>query len=453
MKTIFALALTTIILLLNTLSAQDRMLTHLSLVPQSNQNNPASTIPYKYYFGMPMASSIYFTFQNPFAYNDIIKTRSDDSLYIDQKGFVSSLGKNTNLMFIENRIDMFNFGFRIKKNFFTVSSSIRTSMYFTYPTDMMDLLINGNASFVDAEKTIDMSKFQVNGSVWAEDAFGFQRNLTSKINVGLRVKLLQGLANINTAKSDISLTTNPSNYYWSVKSNFTLNMASIYDTNSEYSVSKILQNRGFAIDVGGEYKINENILVGASLLDFGYINWKSNTKQYSTTMRDDEFVFKGLDLSNYFSNDSTNGNFVDELLDTLKNQFQFNDSLKQDYKTGIYPKLCASVYYKLGENNKFGFFTRNDFANGTIFPSITLSYNRKFGRILELGVSYSMINNSWANIGAGMAIKLGPFQTYLSSENLLTVFKPTSGKNVFFHFGINFVFGKYSDTPVFEVVE
>ncbi|MEI6347511.1 MAG: DUF5723 family protein [Bacteroidota bacterium] len=425
---------------------QDRMLAHMNTVPQSLDANPAATLPYKFYFGFPALNSFYFGFQNPFAFNDIVKRRADDSLWVDQKGFIDGLSSNRNLMFMENRVDVFNFGFRLKKNFFTFSNSIRSAVYFSYPKDMMSLLVNGNVQFLSTDQTVDMSKLRINGSVWSEIAVGFQRHLTNRINIGGRVKMLHGFANISNPKTDISFYTDPNSYAWTLISNAEVNMASIIGSDGKVSTSDLMKNKGFSLDLGGTYRFNDKLSVGLSVLDFGYISWKTNTNKYTTNMKEDNWVFKGLELSRLFIDGKINTGIMQEIGDTIKEQFQFNDSIKENYSTWMYPKLCANAYYKLGDNNKFGFYSRNDIANGTIFPSFTFSYNRKFGRVLELGVSYSMIHKNWANLGAGLALKLGPVQTYITTENILSFFNVASAKNAYIHFGFNFVIGKWVET-------
>ncbi len=425
--------------------SQDRMLAHMNSVPQSLDGNPSATLPYKFYIGFPAINNFYIGFQNTFAYQDVVKRRSDDSLWVDQKGFIDALDKNRNLMFFENRMDILNFGFRVKKNFFTFSNSIRSAIYFSYPKDMMRLLIGGNAQFVDEDKKVDLGQLRINGTVWSEVAVGYQRHITSRINVGGRVKLLHGFANINTVKTDISLYTDPNSYSWTIISNAQVNMASVLDTNNGVNTSNLTQNRGVSVDLGGTYRFSDNLAAGIGVLDFGKLFWKTNPQQYSTSMKNEDWTFRGLQLERLFIDDKINTGIMQEVGDTIKEQFQFSDSLKENYSTWMYPKIIAHAYYKLGANNKFGFYSRNDIANGTIFPSFSLSYNRSFGRILELGVSYNMIHKDWVNLGAGLALKLGSFQWYITSENVLSFFNAAKAKNAYVHFGFNFAFGKWKE--------
>lgn len=425
--------------------AQDRMLAHMNSVPQSLDGNPAVTLPYKFYIGLPALNNFYLGFQNPFAYKDVIKRRADDSLWVDQNGFIDALSSNRNLMFLENRMDVINFGFRVKKNFFTLSNSIRSAVYFSYPKDMMRFLVQGNAAFVDEDKELNLEQLKINATIWSEVALGYQRHVTNRINVGGRVKMLHGFANINTKRSDISMYTDPNSYAWTIISNAQVNMASVIDTSGNVNTSDLTKNMGFSLDIGGTYRFSDELAAGIGVLDFGKIFWKTNTQQFSTNMKEDNWTFKGLQLQRLFIDGKINTDIMKEVGDTIKDQFQFSDSIKENYSTWMYPKLIAHAYYKLGNNNKFGFYSRNDIANGTIFPSFTLSYNRKFGRILELGVSYGMIHKNWLNVGAGMAVRLGGFQFYCTSENILSYFNASTAKNAYIHFGFNFAFGKWKE--------
>ncbi len=423
--------------------SQDRMITHLNSIPQSNQNNPATTIPYKFYIGIPALSSIGIGLEVPFSKTDLFYLRADDSLVFSQDKLLNSLKKN-NLIHFENRINLIDFGFRIKNNFFSFSNSVRTAIYLTLPKDLFQLIIKGNASFMDENVLCDLSKLRINGSVWNESAFGYQSELTNKINIGAKVKVLYGYANINTRQNDFYLKTDPSNYNWTIRSNFEFNMSAIVDTSFDFNTNNLIKNQGLAFDLGGEYKLNDKISFGLSLLDFGFINWKTNTQRYTSTMQNEEFTFSGVNFKDVFLDNGSDEDSFENILDSLEEQFQFNDSIKANYHTGIYPKLCFSGFYKLGENNKFGLFSRNDIANKTMFPSFTLSYNRKLGKIFEFGLSYSMIYNNWQNLGLGYSLKLGPCQTYMSFDNLLNLTSIDRLKNMYFRFGINLVFGKYN---------
>ncbi len=431
-------------LMVQSIIAQDRMLTHLHSVPQTNQNNPSFTTPYKFYLGFPGFSSMKLSFQNPFAYGDIIKRRSDDSLYVDQQSFLNSFSKN-NLTSFDLKVTVLDFGFRVNKNFFTFTQSVRTNFDFSYPRDLFTLLINGNAAFVDEDKVLEMKKFRVNASVFSETAIGFQRNLTNQINIGARAKFLQGFANVHTQHSYFYLHTNPENYFLTVQSEFDVNVSSIVDEEGNFSQSDLFKNRGVAFDFGGQYRFTDDLAVGASIHDIGFIRWNSNSQQFSSGMVNEEFIFRGFDLSRLFVDDRINSDIIQEVGDTLVEQFTFSDSTRNAYTTWLNPKICFDAYYVYKTHNKFGGFLKTDFVNGMILPSLTVSYQRSFGRIFQIGASYGMSKAQWAKLGVGLSLKLGPFQGFISTENVLSFTNATKVKNVYVHFGTNLVIGKWRE--------
>ncbi|NTW32787.1 MAG: hypothetical protein HGB12_09205, partial [Bacteroidetes bacterium] len=95
----------------------------------------------------------------------------------------------------------------------------------------------------------------------------------------------------------------------------------------------------------------------------------------------------------------------------------------------------------LTPHDKVGLLIRNEFFNKSIHPSLTLSYNKWFFKALSASASYSIMNRGFANIGFGLALNTGFFQTYFVTDNLFCFFNPKGTRNVNMHFGINFIFG------------
>ena len=55
--------------------------------------------------------------------------------------------------------------------------------------------------------------------------------------------------------------------------------------------------------------------------------------------------------------------------------------------------------------------------------------------------SYTIINQSFANVGLGLNLNPGPVQFYLVSDNVLGAFKPQDSRYFQVRFGINLIFG------------
>jgi hypothetical protein len=95
-----------------------------------------------------------------------------------------------------------------------------------------------------------------------------------------------------------------------------------------------------------------------------------------------------------------------------------------------------------------------------------LSANANLGSAFSAGLSYTAINSSYDNFGAGMAFRLGPVQFYtiadkiplmynkiiIPGDNPTSLFLPDKWNSLTFRFGMNLVFGnkikKKSDRPM-----
>lgn len=86
-------------------------------------------------------------------------------------------------------------------------------------------------------------------------------------------------------------------------------------------------------------------------------------------------------------------------------------------------------------------------------PGFTASINKEFGRRVGTSLSYTITNNSFNNIGAGLSLNFAPIQIYFVGDNILRMpLSLMAGKNLnpyvnslqYFNFrmGINFIFGR-----------
>ena len=85
--------------------------------------------------------------------------------------------------------------------------------------------------------------------------------------------------------------------------------------------------------------------------------------------------------------------------------------------------------------------------------TVTLSGNAFLGNFFSLSGSYSMIGNSYNNLGLGMAFRSGFTQLYLVSDNLLALSDPAKAKFVNVRLGMNFLFGRKHKVKTAETSE
>ncbi len=86
-------------------------------------------------------------------------------------------------------------------------------------------------------------------------------------------------------------------------------------------------------------------------------------------------------------------------------------------------------------------------------PAFALNIRKDFGNIFSLGTQYAMVKGEVHNIGLSTALKLGPVQLFLTSDNILPVINPMNGQNVNIRFGMNLAFSKITKKETVEDLE
>ncbi len=445
-KIIYSLYLSAGLLITYTSTAQqDLTMYNMDAVPQRMYVNPAF-IPSdsRINIGLPIISSHYLNFSNSgFKYSDLIK-HTGDSLSVDYPNMLSKLAKN-NYLTAAFHLDLLSFGFKIKKNYFSFNISEKIDFQFSYPKDFMELIWKGNGSPDLIGNPVNFN-FGVNFTHYREYGLGFAREINDKLTVGGKVKYLYGMENVWTEKSDISLTTDPNSFALTGAANIKVNTSGIgSDAFKNFQVMDYAfkkKNKGMGVDFGGVYKFSDKITFSASVIDLGFINWKSDVTNYQSNNPNGQFTFSGLNANQVINKDSTT-NPGKVLGDTLAKTFKI-DTVHKSYTTFLSTQVYLSANYKIFEKSNAGLLLYARIFDKTVNPGMALSYNQRVGRWLDFSVSYSMYNRSYNNIGMGLAFNAGSGQFYVVSDNLLGAFLPQNAKNLNIHFGFNLRFGRES---------
>lgn len=416
----------------------ERSMYYMRQIPQASYGNPAFIPSFKFYLSVPAISSFYTSYHNSgFNYNDVITKRADDSLLFDQNKLLKAIGNNNDVGFSMQE-EILAMGFKAGKSYISFSLGVKGQGNFHYTKDLMSLLINGNAQFIG--KTVEISGAKIYGIAYGEAALGFAREINSKLKVGARLKYLYGAAAINSQDSKVTLSTDPVTYALTALSDIHVDYATSTNNNDEFDPKAMKQNPGMAFDLGFDYKVNEKLSVNASLLDIGSITWKEKVSNFVSTTPNNSFTFEGIVINDLFNKNGANDSTFNHLLDTLKNKFNVEETHKS-FKTSLVKRVNIGATWQLNKNNMAGFNMRNEFFAGSYNPSVTLSLNHQFGRILSGTVSYSYIDRSFTNIGAGFALNLGPFQVYGVVDNFIAPMQIKSTQAVNAQIGLNLVFG------------
>lgn len=476
-------------------------------VYQSTELNPARQHNCRFAFGLPAMSSIYLnTRHTGFSYADLFyedATKPDTARFVPNIDGVYKTMGNLNYVFLHNKTSLGYVAFWIRDFYITFDVNLNVQQNLTYPKAIFSLK-DGNY-FTDG-RYISLTGFSEDLNIYTEYALGVSKEVSPGLVIGGKLKLLKGISNFTTKKFQFDwhvMTEDTAIYDYRFNSSFEFrasspikiapeydadgNIIGIIDNADQYStdlntlidagdymgVKKFLKpkNTGLAVDLGVIYKPSEKFELSASVVDLGFISWKTNPMIIKTDAS--EFTYSGFDLGKYIGDisiakslmdgetrDSILGLVQSDMLDTLISLSNPSfDSTK--YINKLNTQLHFGGAYTPTDWVSLGFLYNGYFYHKKLISSYSLISTLTFWRGWSYTVSYTMFKHSFNNLGMGLSYKIGPFQTYLLMDNLSI---PTLGaryglndekpydqgiaskwvKNtqmLNFQFGINFMFG------------
>lgn len=424
-------------------SAQNSQVMYYMRIPQNHFNNPAFKPANSFYIGLPVLTNINAGIKNNFLKLTDLFAKSDTISSwpppnFDLNKLAGTLKENNSISAAAN-IQLLGLSFMIGQDlniFIDVIDRIEAQTVF--PKDIMKLYITGYDQFLN--RTISLSGLNFRAQYFREYGLGFSKNLTEKLRVGAKVKLLSGIASISLDNRVLSLKVNSINFSQEINADATLDIsgknkmhAIFYDNNifkypsdSAKSSANIkgfindyifipLSNTGVGFDFGAVFNVNKMISISASVTDLGFIKWKDNLKSYKAN---DTFVLRGLTLKDVVEGRISADSLYKNIKSSIVNSFK--DTIPSAFKTYLFTGINVGANLNLLPILSFGVLSNSKIYSGQVKEALTLSANSYFGRAFSASLSYTIANYSYNNFGFGMAFQAGPAQIYLIADKIPT---------------------------------
>jgi hypothetical protein len=473
-KAIYTLILLVAIAIAN-LSAQNSQVLNYMNLPQNHLINPAFRPSNSVYIGLPVISGISLNIKNNFVnFSDVFKKgQYGDSVisilhlnsYTDN--FISKIKDNTTF---EPRVivQLFGLGFSLGNDgylFLDINDRVDGSM--VIPRDLFALVLKGNDQFVG--KRIDLSSLRGDMKYYREIGFGFSKYLTTKFRIGLKGKLLYGIAGISIENRSFGISISK-NYTHKIDADLLVNVSAPvkFNINSDHSIQSIIldeerfktshglsnflsgkNNRGLGLDFGATYDISDRLMISAAITDIGYIRWG---KDVSNLLVKSRFEFGGLNVVDVINGTKTFEDLGDELADSLNNAFSFTRS-GNHFTEKLHSAVTLGASYCLTKSFSLGVVSYNRILNKQAVDFLTFSANLNLNNRFSSSLSYTIAKSPFNNLGAGIAFRAGIFQFYILSDRIplmwdkikidktSSVLIPASWNTVNLQLGVNLVFG------------
>lgn len=437
----------------NTLYFMDR-------IPQSSQLNPAFQPKCNLWIGMPFSSSTSINLGNNSLSLDKILIPYKDSLYLFpdtlvQDQFLAAL-KDENTFYYRQQNDIISFGFRVQSWYFTFNSTLNTDFSASYSKDFATIMLKGiHPESATQPNIYDLKRFGFNSSTYLELGFGASKQLNEELTVGAKIKFLSGITDVSTDNNSFYLKSYPEDNIYKIKmvSDVTINAYSPFiDVPKDsgkiaFDSIKLKKNfikdfpifssKGFAFDFGATYSGIDNIVLSASLLDLGFINY--NKSVYNFKMQG-ETNFDGIDID-IDSIDKA----INKMVDSVKNAFTFSQE-NGAYSKSLPTKLILGAEYLPVNFFSLGLMSLTQYYRQQFYQQVAISANLRPFKMMMLSTSYSFFDNGFSNMGIGITYRFPPpVQFYFIWDNipirLAKNFIPYKTRNVNLRFGFNWVFG------------
>ena len=470
------------------ISAQNSQTLYYMNIPQNHLLNPAMRPSNSVYIGLPAISGINLNMNNNFInFSDIFMNgQTSDSLItflhpdnnIDD--FIAKI-KDKNSLEPQLSVQLFGLGFNAGKDlyiFFDINERIDGNI--VLPGDIIKLGLLGNEQFVGSKT--DLSSLRGDLKYYREYGLGFSKNFTNKLRIGVKAKLLSGIAAGSIENRSLGILVND-DFTHTLDADLMINISGpvIYHKDADsllpdikidktkinttaqkldYLVSP--KNIGFGIDIGAEYKINDRLLVSAAITDLGFIKWRRDILNMKA---ESQFEFSGLNMTDVLSNTIKFDSLILQMVDSLENSFKVSDS-NDPFTTWLPFGVTIGASYNLTKSFSVGMLSYSRIIGKQIKESLSLSANVNFSNAFSTSLSYTIANSRFDNLGFGLAFRPGVTQFYFIADRIpvtwnkiiienSTIPLPTSWNTIHLRLGMNLTFGnrvkKKNDKPMLIV--
>lgn len=320
-----------------------------------------------------------------------------DASFLNNINDMSRLGGEFNL-------NLLSVGFKGLKGYNTISVNLKGGLDSRIPKTLFSFLKEGIEN-----KTYDISGFDIHSDLYGEIALGHSHQINQKWRVGGALKFILGGANIDAQFNKAQLTLGED--AWSAVTNAQIQASvkglkyeSEYneDTNREYVNGMSfdgagLNGFGMALDLGAEFKPNQDWAFSLALLDFGFISWNNN--MVASTGGDQSFT---TDAYSFNVDEDASNNFNDEM-DKMMNDISTLYALKDEGDAGSRTTMLGATLNIAAEyslpvyrNLKFGLLNSTRIQGDYTWTEFRLGANINPVKPFSAGVNVAVGTYGWS---------------------------------------------------------
>lgn len=415
--------------------SQDRQIYGTSYLPQSLILNPGADVSFDFHIGIPFLSGIKLkVISSELTVYDILADDNPDDLNTRVNAAIDKMSFKDHFA-INQHLDILSFGFRDKRdNYFSAGWYEEIDFISYFPKDILQLAYEGN----EADRVYSTGGLSLRGDILSVLHIGASHKLNKRLRIGLRAKLyssifsFKSLNNAGTFNStgisedgtDVDQHLNNINL-----SILTSGIEDFEEVTKHDLIRNVFfsGNYGLGVDIGFTYKVGRQMRFTGSLIDFGAIAHRSNTKEYYVN---GSFNYKGIE---FIFNSDKDIPYIDNLENDLKDSFKYGDEITDTYYTWRPVKAFLGLDYSFGETkdcnclwpeeysykNNISFMLKAIKRPLNVQFEATTSYDTLIASQLHAKFTYTIDSYSFYNLGILLSARYKNINIYGGFDNLI----------------------------------
>lgn len=388
------------------------------------------------YVSMPGIGNLNVSMRGGIGVRDVLYNRNGRTVTfmnnaVSTGEFLKNINDN-NRLGIDSKINILGAGFKAFGGYNTIGINVRENLGVNILGSLFRLIKEGPAN-----KTYDISDFKAHADVYVELALGHSRQIDDQWRVGGKLKFLLGGANVDAEFKNAQLQLNENGYTANVDAEIQSSVKGLtYKTETKMrgadknhphtyvSGADVdgtgLNGFGMAVDLGAEFKLDEEWSFSASVLDLGFIGWSNNMVASTNGMRTfntDDYIFNTDDeASNSFDNEMDN---LTEGLAALYELDDMGDKGGRSRMIGATMNLGAEYTLPAYNKLKFGFMNTTRIMGAYSWTDFRLSANVSPCKIFSATAN---ISEGTYGFGFGWMLDFHPrfFNMFLGMDHTIT---------------------------------
>ncbi len=363
-------------------------------------------------------------------------------------------------MDLHHQTDLFFFGFRSKKSYFALNTTLINEAAVRVPKDLFGLAFLGNGAYIGNDAELDFSDNRFRS--YLKNTFSYGRYVTNELTLGANMSLLNGIADFGLNKALIGIGTDTG-----TNSIYSLNLRGALEgrasllgadvnrmlNDSNYDVNESINNqlnqlslgtnRGYAFGLGATYRMNQYWRFSLSVQNLGSITWNLGAQEVS--MKETSIQWNGLD--------SFSENATEQLVDSLITRFEITNRTISSYTTMLKPRYILGAEFFLMPRTQLQAVVGHGFGINGDKTFISANLHQEIGELIDLRVGYSLFDFSAPahRLGLGLSLNLGPIQFFASVNDVLSIVYYGNARTASGMFGLNINIGTRKDRDYDDV--